>query len=176
MVFTWHGDMCHPGTRVALVALTGGVTPEIRRRARDAGFTAIARKPLEDSLCPHACWWATLEQLGDTHDRSAALRNCGGDSEMLARLADQLRASAPKFVADLRRAAGRHEDAGICATIQQVQSAAALFAAAPLAYDCDELIAAAEHMEWAALPGLIAAVRFQLFRLLGQLPTLEKPA
>jgi CheY-like chemotaxis protein len=162
-----------PGARMAVVGLTDQVTPEVRSGARDAGFTAIAAKPLEQAFSAGACWWASLEQLEDCYDRVAALRNCGGDPDMLTRLAHQLRSSVPKFIADLRNAAGRHEETGLLATVQQVHSAAALFAAAPLAADCDELTAAAERMEWAALPGYVDAVRFQLFRLLGQLYALE---
>ena len=168
--------LLHGPARLSIVGLAADPTEEMRTRARQAGFTTIVPKPLEEKTFRASCRWANAEALEPAYDHQAALQHCGGDEQMLAKLADQFRGGAAGVIAELRAAVGQHDDGRVGAIIRQVQSTAALFSAPLLAAAGDEIAMAAERLDWAALPAAIVAIRVQLLRLLAQLPALENPA
>jgi CheY-like chemotaxis protein len=157
-------------SQLAIVGLAPEIHEELRKHAREAGFTAVHAQPLEERVLRAACRWSHAERGEPAYDHQAALGNCGGDEPMLRELANRLRGVAANLIKELLAAAGQRDDGKAAAIVRQIQGAAALFSAPLLAAACDEVALAAERLEWARLPAVTVALRVQLLRLLAQLP------
>lgn len=159
-----------PAGRVPLIGLAGEADPEIRARAMAAGVNHLLDKPLhEGQMGRLLAQWIDRAGVHPAFDYAAVLGRCGGDEDLMADLAAELRSHMDRLSTAIRSAIGRQDAREASLLLRQLIEQAEFFAAAKLAGSARKIERLVADCDWPTARGGMGVVRVHMVRLFEQL-------